>query len=158
MDLFKQDRQDPSDLHNVFIAGATSGGICALLQTPVRGPFALSLAFILCAGGERLTGQVQIEIVKCRAQAESSSSHTSTPAASSGKAQSTIAGAASSSSKAPKERLGSFKIARLIWRKDGLRGFYIGGLMTATRDSISSGIFFSTCACALVPTFTCVTC
>lgn len=43
------------------------------------------------------------------------------------------------------KKLGSFKIASMIARTDGLRGFYIGGLMTACRDGISSGIFFWGC-------------
>lgn len=42
----------------------------------------------------------------------------------------------------PGKKLGSFKIASQIARKEGLRGFYIGGLMTAVHDGISSGIFF----------------
>lgn len=33
----------------------------------------------------------------------------------------------------------------MIARKEGLRGFYIGGLMTAIHDGISSGIFFWSC-------------
>lgn len=57
--------------------------------------------------------------MKCRAQAESS-----------GKGR---------------EKLGSFRIAQMIAKKEGLRGFYIGGLMTACRDGISSGIFFWGC-------------
>ena len=31
-----QDRQDPSGLSRVFLAGATAGGLCAMLETPVR--------------------------------------------------------------------------------------------------------------------------
>ncbi|SCV67117.1 BQ2448_5763 [Microbotryum intermedium] len=89
MSRFDQDRQDPTSLTKVFVAGATAGGLCALLETP-------------------------IEVVKCRAQVESG------------------AGA----------KLGSFKIASMIARHEGLRGFYIGGLMTAIHDGISSGIFF----------------
>lgn len=45
----------------------------------------------------------------------------------------------------PGKKLGSFKIAKQIARKEGLRGFYIGGLMTAVHDGISSGIFFFGC-------------
>lgn len=59
----------------------------------------------------------QIEVVKCRAQVESGSG----------------------------AKLGSFKIAQMIAKKEGLRGFYIGGLMTAIHDGISSGIFFWSC-------------
>lgn len=92
MQQLGQDRQDPTMLSRVFLAGAASGATCALLQTP-------------------------IEVVKCRAQAERSPGQNGA-------------------------KLGSFKIARLIAQKDGLRGFYIGGLMTACRDGISSGIFF----------------
>jgi len=32
---FGQDRQDPNALHRVFLAGATAGAACALLETPV---------------------------------------------------------------------------------------------------------------------------
>lgn len=39
----------------------------------------------------------------------------------------------------------------MIARKDGLRGFYIGGLMTACRDGISSGIFFWGCEFTRLP-------
>lgn len=42
---FRQDRQDPSALSRVFLAGATAGGMCALLQTPVRLVFFLSFSF-----------------------------------------------------------------------------------------------------------------
>ncbi|KDE03758.1 hypothetical protein MVLG_05762 [Microbotryum lychnidis-dioicae p1A1 Lamole] len=89
MSRFDQDRQDPTSLTKVFVAGATAGGLCALLETP-------------------------IEVVKCRAQVESGAG----------------------------TKLGSFKIASMIARHEGLRGFYIGGLMTAIHDGISSGIFF----------------
>lgn len=66
----------------------------------------------------RSDGPAQIEVVKTRAQVES----------------------------VPGKKLGSFGIARQIARNEGLRGFYIGGLMTAVHDSISSGIFFWSCA------------
>ncbi|GAA6043273.1 hypothetical protein JCM8097_003027 [Rhodosporidiobolus ruineniae] len=91
MQTLGQDRQDPNSLVRVFLSGATAGGMCALLETP-------------------------IEVVKTRAQVES----------------------------VPGKKLGSFRIAREIARKEGLRGFYIGGLMTAVHDGVSSGIFFST--------------
>ncbi|GAA94025.1 uncharacterized protein L969DRAFT_92957 [Mixia osmundae IAM 14324] len=92
MSQLSQDRQDPAMLSRVFVAGATAGACCALLQTPV-------------------------EVVKCAAQAEP---------------------------KPPPGRtaLGTFGIARMIFARDGLRGFYVGGLVTGVRDSISSGIFF----------------
>lgn len=34
----------------------------------------------------------------------------------------------------------------MIAKKEGLRGFYVGGLMTSAHDGVSSGIFFATCA------------
>ena len=74
----------------------------------------------------QLTTKRQIEVVKCRAQAESIGVD--------GK----------------KTKMGSFKIAQMIAKKDGLRGFYIGGLMTACRDGISSGIFFWGCSSSLL--------
>lgn len=67
--------------------------------------------------------RAQIEVVKTRAQVES----------------------------IPGKKLGSFKIASQIARKEGLRGFYIGGLMTAVHDGISSGIFFFGCAPLFLP-------
>ena len=112
---FGQDRQDPTMLSRVFLAGAASGASCALLQTPVR-PSSIVPPL---ASTDRT--QRQIEVVKCRAQAESIGVD--------GK----------------KTKMGSFKIAQMIAKKDGLRGFYIGGLMTACRDGISSGIFFWGC-------------
>lgn len=89
MSHFNQDRTRPSDLGKVFLSGASSGSLCALLQTPV-------------------------EVVKCTAQAESSA----TPRT-------------------------SFQIARSIAQTKGLRGFYVGGLITAAEDGIGSGIFFA---------------
>ncbi|GAA5832269.1 hypothetical protein JCM5353_005688 [Sporobolomyces roseus] len=94
MQQFGQDRQDPNALPRVFLAGATAGAACALLETP-------------------------IEVVKTRAQVESSSS-------------------------SPGGKLGSFRIAQMIAKKEGLRGFYVGGLMTSAHDGVSSGIFFAT--------------
>ncbi|GAA5898026.1 uncharacterized protein JCM6883_000898 [Sporobolomyces salmoneus] len=94
MQKFGQDRQDPNALHRVFLAGATAGAACALLETP-------------------------IEVVKTRAQVESSAS-------------------------SPGGKLGSFRIASMIAKKEGLRGFYVGGLMTSIHDGVSSGIFFAT--------------
>ncbi|GAA6015852.1 hypothetical protein JCM11491_007209 [Sporobolomyces phaffii] len=94
MQKFGQDRQDPNALPRVFLAGATAGAACALLETP-------------------------IEVVKTRAQVESSGS-------------------------SPGGKLGSFRIASMIAKKEGLRGFYVGGLMTSIHDGISSGIFFAT--------------
>ncbi|GAA5883584.1 hypothetical protein JCM16303_004896 [Sporobolomyces ruberrimus] len=94
MQKFGQDRQDPNALHRVFLAGATAGAACALLETP-------------------------IEVVKTRAQVESSAS-------------------------SPGGKLGSFRIASMIAKKEGLRGFYVGGLMTSIHDGFSSGIFFAT--------------
>lgn len=67
----------------------------------------------------------QIEVVKTRAQVESSAS-------------------------SPGGKLGSFRIASMIAKKEGLRGFYVGGLMTSIHDGVSSGIFFATCTPRLV--------
>ncbi|KAH8718031.1 hypothetical protein NHJ13051_009747 [Beauveria bassiana] len=36
----------------------------------------------------------------------------------------------------------SFNIAKDIWRKEGIRGLYFGGLVTALRDSIGYGFYF----------------
>ncbi|POR35456.1 Mitochondrial basic amino acids transporter [Tolypocladium paradoxum] len=36
----------------------------------------------------------------------------------------------------------SWTIARQIWRADGLRGLYVGGVVTALRDSIGYGFYF----------------
>ncbi|GAA5932822.1 hypothetical protein JCM1841_005440 [Sporobolomyces salmonicolor] len=94
MQQLGQDRQDPNALHRVFLAGASAGAACSILETP-------------------------IEVVKTRAQTESSSGPN-------------------------QPKLGSFRIARLIAAKEGLRGFYVGGGMTALHDGFSSGIFFAT--------------
>lgn len=74
-----------------------------------------------------LTLTLQIEVVKCRAQVEQGSG----------------------------AKLGSFKIASMIARREGLRGFYIGGLMTAIHDGISSGIFFWACESPFTFLFLC---
>ncbi|KAH8928175.1 mitochondrial carrier [Atractiella rhizophila] len=75
------------------------------------------------AGGICALLQTPIEVVKCRAQAEESR-HVSN-----GELQ-------------DRKKLGSLGIARTIIRGEGIRGFYIGGLMTISRDAVSSGIFF----------------
>ncbi|OAQ66668.1 mitochondrial carrier protein [Pochonia chlamydosporia 170] len=36
----------------------------------------------------------------------------------------------------------SWSIARDIWKADGLRGFYLGGVVTALRDSVGYGFYF----------------
>jgi solute carrier family 25 carnitine/acylcarnitine transporter 20/29 len=36
----------------------------------------------------------------------------------------------------------SWRIAHDIWRREGLRGFYLGGIVTALRDSIGYGFYF----------------
>ncbi|GAA5858091.1 hypothetical protein JCM8547_005649 [Rhodosporidiobolus lusitaniae] len=92
-------------------------------------PNALSLVFLSGATAGALCALLEtpIEVVKTRAQVESPSSHSSHshPSSSEGK------------------KLGSFKIASQIARTEGLRGFYVGGLMTAAHDAIASGIFFA---------------
>ncbi|CAK7205867.1 hypothetical protein SEUCBS139899_008647 [Sporothrix eucalyptigena] len=66
------------------------------------------------------------ELVKCRAQLAltakppSHHDHTQTPA------------------KSPS----SWNIARQVWRAEGLRGFFLGGTVTALRDSIGYGFYF----------------
>lgn len=73
------------------------------------------------AGGCCALLQTPIEVIKCRAQAEHVNQTTGV-------------------------KLGSYEISRKILRESGLRGFYLGGLMTGFRDSISSGIFFTSYA------------
>jgi len=63
------------------------------------------------------------ELVKCRAQLASGP-----PPAASG----AVAGAGSS----------SWAIAKHVWRAEGVRGFYFGGVVTALRDSIGYGFYF----------------
>ncbi|KAI9609873.1 hypothetical protein H4Q26_006862 [Puccinia striiformis f. sp. tritici PST-130] len=65
--------------------------------------------------------QTPIEVIKCRAQAEHLNHETGS-------------------------KSGSFAIAKKIYRRDGFQGFYLGGLMTGLRDSLSSGIFFTSYA------------
>lgn len=119
-----------ADLSTSSHAGITSNKIAKILRcSPASSSLARLLAplarfsklpFVLSSSlpcSRRLP--FQIEVVKCRAQAESFGKD--------GK------------------KLGSFKISQKIWQTDGPRGFYIGGLMTACRDGISSGIFFWGC-------------
>lgn len=40
------------------------------------------------------------------------------------------------------DALSSSAIARRIWREEGIRGFYFGGLVTVLRDSIGYGFYF----------------
>lgn len=42
-------------------------------------------------------------------------------------------------------KLGSYRIAKMIAQAEGLRGFYVGGLVTAIHDGIASGGFFAAC-------------
>lgn len=37
---------------------------------------------------------------------------------------------------------GSWRIAQSIWRTEGIRGFYLGGAVTALRDSVGYGFYF----------------
>ncbi|GAA5909114.1 hypothetical protein JCM8208_007435 [Rhodotorula glutinis] len=92
------------------------GRMMEQLHQDRQDPNALSRVFLSGATAGALCALLEtpIEVVKTRAQVES----------------------------VPGKKLGSFGIARQIARKEGLRGFYIGGLMTAIHDSISSGIFF----------------
>ncbi|KAA1100950.1 hypothetical protein PGT21_002524 [Puccinia graminis f. sp. tritici] len=73
------------------------------------------------AGGFCALLQTPIEVIKCRAQAEHLNHETGS-------------------------KSGSFLIAKKIYRRDGFQGFYLGGLMTGLRDSLSSGIFFTSYA------------
>ncbi|KAL8375730.1 hypothetical protein RB595_007038 [Gaeumannomyces hyphopodioides] len=62
------------------------------------------------------------ELVKCRAQLASPSSPSS------------------SSSSSPSS---SWAVARQVWRREGgVRGFYLGGAVTALRDSVGYGFYF----------------
>lgn len=38
--------------------------------------------------------------------------------------------------------LSSLAIAKQVWRKEGVKGFYFGGVVTALRDSIGYGFYF----------------
>ncbi|GAA5820152.1 hypothetical protein JCM3770_005393 [Rhodotorula araucariae] len=92
------------------------GQMMEKLHQDRQDPNALSRVFLsgATAGAMCALLETPIEVVKTRAQVES----------------------------VPGKKLGSFGIAKQIARKEGLRGFYIGGLMTAIHDGISSGIFF----------------
>lgn len=87
----------------VFASGATAGGVCALLQTPVSltNPstysehHAIDLTHLLAP----VSLTRQIEVVKCRAQVENQAS-----------------------SKA----LGSLGITKLIARQEGIKGEFAG--------------------------------
>ncbi|GAA6024510.1 hypothetical protein JCM10207_000400 [Rhodosporidiobolus poonsookiae] len=94
------------------------GRVMQALGQDRQDPNALSRVFLSGATAGALCALLEtpIEVVKTRAQVEST----------------------------PGQKLGSFRIAAQIARTEGLRGFYIGGLMTAVHDGISSGIFFST--------------
>ncbi|GAA5833394.1 hypothetical protein JCM11251_003481 [Rhodosporidiobolus azoricus] len=104
-----------------FIDSAFFGLYGRVMQTlgqDRQDPNSLSRVFLSGATAGALCALLEtpIEVVKTRAQVES----------------------------VPGKKLGSFRIASQIARTEGLRGFYIGGLMTAVHDGVSSGIFFST--------------
>lgn len=61
------------------------------------------------------------ELIKCRAQ---------------------LALAAPSHDQTPGKSPSSWSIARQVWRAEGLRGFFLGGTVTALRDSIGYGFYF----------------
>ncbi|GAA5873131.1 hypothetical protein JCM1840_005577 [Sporobolomyces johnsonii] len=96
------------------------GRVMQQLGQDRQDPNALHRVFIAgaAAGAACSILETPIEVVKTRAQTESSSGPN-------------------------QPKLGSFRIARLIAAKEGLRGFYVGGGMTALHDGFSSGIFFA---------------
>ncbi|KAL1902348.1 hypothetical protein Sste5346_001325 [Sporothrix stenoceras] len=48
----------------------------------------------------------------------------------------------SSPDHAPAKSPSSWSIARQVWRAEGIRGFFLGGTVTALRDSIGYGFYF----------------
>ncbi|EGG04815.1 uncharacterized protein MELLADRAFT_108184 [Melampsora larici-populina 98AG31] len=102
---------------------ATYGKCMSLFRQDRERPEHLPYVFAsgAFAGGCCALLQTPIEVIKCRAQAEHVNPTTGV-------------------------KLGSYEISRKILRESGLRGFYLGGLMTGFRDSISSGIFFTSYA------------
>ena len=67
------------------------------------------------------------ELVKCRAQLSSSSSPS----------------AATATAAVTGPPLSSWAVAKRVWRADGgIRGFYLGGAVTALRDSVGYGFYF----------------
>ncbi|GAA5887163.1 hypothetical protein JCM6882_009469 [Rhodosporidiobolus microsporus] len=104
-----------------FIDSAFFGLYGRVMQTlgqDRQDPNSLTRVFLSGATAGALCAclETPIEVVKTRAQVES----------------------------VPGKKLGSFRIASQIAKTEGLKGFYIGGLMTAIHDGVSSGIFFST--------------
>ncbi|CAK7563579.1 MAG: hypothetical protein SEPTF4163_001448 [Sporothrix epigloea] len=78
------------------------------------------------------------ELVKCRAQL-ALAHPTVTPVSPPTSTSST----ASSPPQAPKPvSSSSWAIARQVWRAEGVRGFFLGGTVTALRDSIGYGFYF----------------
>ncbi|ERT00877.1 solute carrier family 25 (mitochondrial carnitine/acylcarnitine transporter), member 20/29 [Sporothrix schenckii 1099-18] len=75
------------------------------------------------------------ELIKCRAQLALAGP---VPSASSPSASQTPGQAQAAPSKSPS----SWSIARQVWRAEGLRGFFLGGSVTALRDSIGYGFYF----------------
>lgn len=102
---------------------ATYGRCMSSLSQDRQDPSSLAAVFAsgAAAGGVCALLQTPVEVVKCRAQAEPLDPRTG-------------------------EKSSSWEISRKIASGQGLRGFYIGGLTTAVRDSMSSGIFFASCA------------
>lgn len=102
---------------------ATYGKCMTTFNQDRERPSKLPLVFAsgAIAGGVCALLQTPIEVIKCRAQAELLNHETGS-------------------------KTGSFSIARKIYQRDGFQGFYLGGFMTGLRDSMSSGIFFTSYA------------
>ncbi|CAK7209829.1 hypothetical protein SCUCBS95973_000574 [Sporothrix curviconia] len=75
------------------------------------------------------------ELVKCRAQL-ALAAPTAAPTTA------TQVSATPSSTRAPPKSHSSWSIARQVWRAEGVRGFFLGGTVTALRDSIGYGFYF----------------
>ncbi|CAK7226281.1 hypothetical protein SBRCBS47491_006178 [Sporothrix bragantina] len=76
------------------------------------------------------------ELVKCRAQLALAA-----PTATASSVASASTASPASLSQPPKSP-SSWAIARQVWRAEGVRGFFLGGTVTALRDSIGYGFYF----------------
>ncbi|OAA59550.1 NADPH oxidase [Niveomyces insectorum RCEF 264] len=77
------------------------------------------------------------ELIKCRAQLAGS-----VPSAATTAAATTTVSTPLVSSSSPPSSSSSWAVARRVWRTAGIRGFFLGGTVTALRDSVGYGFYF----------------
>jgi len=123
----------------------TEAALNSLLHIPTATGSNLATTWLAGAVGGLATWVVSTptELVKCRAQLGSVS-----PAVNSGSGSSSLPAVGGDTSTSAGSRSGggggssSWAITRHVLRTEGLRGLYLGGAVTALRDSVGYGFYF----------------